>query len=89
MFVYWKKQNVNEIHVFLPFEKCAERLQYFIELNDFVPFCRPSYGKVIMQAMIEFGNSDSVIPEQQYKHRLEYKGKRLFLPLKCMYFENI
>ena len=23
LFVYWKKQNVNEIHNFLPFEKYA------------------------------------------------------------------
>ena len=45
-------------------------------------FCRPTYGKVIMQEMIEFVNSNSVISEQQYKHRLEYKGKRLFLQLK-------
>ena len=37
-----------------------------------------------MQAMIEFVNSNSVIPEQQYKRRLEYmyKGKRSFLRLK-------
>ena len=55
---------------------------YFIELNNCVPFCRPSYGKVIMQAMIECVNSNSVIPEQQYNHRLENKGKRLFLHLK-------
>ena len=45
-------------------------------------FCRPTYGKIIMQAMIEFVNSNSVIPEQLYKHRLEYKGKRLFVKLK-------
>ena len=44
---------------------------YFIELNNFVPFRRASYGKAIMQAMIECVNSNSVIPEQQYKHRLE------------------
>ena len=36
-----------------------------------------------MQAMIEFVNSNSVIAEQQYKHRLKYKGKHLFLLLKC------
>ena len=42
----------------------------------------PSYGKDIMQAMIEFVSSNSVIPEQHYKHSLEYKGKRLFLLLK-------
>ena len=53
-----------------------------MELNNFVPFCRPSYGQVIMQAMIEFVNSNSVIPEQQYHHRLEYKGKHSFLQLK-------
>ena len=35
-----------------------------------------------MQEMIQFFNSNSVIPEQQYNHRLEYKGKRLFLQLK-------
>ena len=35
-----------------------------------------------MQAMIEFVNSNSVIPEQQYKHRLKYKGKYLFSQLK-------
>ena len=35
-----------------------------------------------MQALIEYINSNSVIPEQQYKRRLEYKGKRLFLQLK-------
>ena len=35
-----------------------------------------------MLAMIEFVNSNSVIPEQQYKHPLEYKGKRLVLQLK-------
>ena len=54
----------------------------FIELNNFVPFCRPSYGKVRMQTMIKCVNSNSVIPEQQYNHHLEYKGKRLFLQLK-------
>ena len=32
--------------------------------------------------MIEFVDSNSVIPEKQYKHHLEYKGKRLFLQLK-------
>ena len=37
---------------------------------------------VIMLAMIEFVNSNSVIPEQQYKHRIEYKGKHLLLQLK-------
>ena len=25
LFVYWKKQDVNEIHNILPFEKCAGR----------------------------------------------------------------
>ena len=35
-----------------------------------------------MHAMIEFVNSNSVIPEQKYKHRLEYTGKHLFLRLK-------
>ena len=35
-----------------------------------------------MQAMIEFVNSNSVIPEYQYKHRLTYKGKHLFSQLK-------
>ena len=35
-----------------------------------------------MQAMIDFVYSNSVIPEQLYNHRLEYKGKRLFLQLK-------
>ena len=52
--------------------------------NNFKPFCRPLYGKVIMQAMIEFVNSNSVIPEQQYKHRLKYKGKHLFSQLKLI-----
>ena len=80
-----EKQNVNEIHNILPFEKCAGRLQYFIELNNFVPFCRLTYVQVIMKAMVEFVNSNSVIPEQQYKHRLQYKGKRLFLQLKIAF----
>ena len=35
-----------------------------------------------MQALIEYVNSNSVIPEQQYMPRLEHKGKRLFLQLK-------
>ena len=35
-----------------------------------------------MQAKVEFVNSKSVIAEQQYKHRLKYKGKHLFLLLK-------
>ena len=38
LFVYWKKQNVNEIHNFLHFEKCAGRKKYLIKLNNFVPF---------------------------------------------------
>ena len=38
--------------------------------------------KVIMQEIIEFVNSNSVIPEKEYKHRLENKGTRLFLRLK-------
>ena len=63
---------------FLPFEKCVVRKQYFTESNNFLPFCRPSFGKVIMQALIGFVNSNSVIPEQLYNHRLEDKGKRLF-----------
>ena len=47
-----------------------------------------------MQAMIEFVNSNSVIAEQQYKHRLKYKWKHLIFTIKnrmlpCMYFENI
>ena len=25
LFAYWKKQHVNEKHIFLPFEKCAGR----------------------------------------------------------------
>ena len=50
-----------------------------MEFKYFVPFCRPTYGKVIMQPLIEYANSNSAIPEQQYKHHLEYKGKRLFL----------
>ena len=58
-----KKQNVNKIYIFLPFEKCAGHQQYFIKFNNFIPFCRPSYGKVRMQAMIEFVNSNSIIPE--------------------------
>ena len=77
-----EKQNVKEIHNFLPFENCAGRKQYFIKLNNFLPFCMPSYGKVIMQAIIEFVNSNSVIPEQQPKNRKEYTRKRLFLRLK-------
>ena len=48
----------------------------FIEFYYFVPICRPTYGKVIMQAFIEYVNFNSVIPEQQYKLPLEYKGKR-------------
>ena len=32
--------------------------------------------------MIEFVNSNSVVPEQKYKHRLEYTEKHLFLRLK-------
>ena len=35
-----------------------------------------------MQALIEYVNSNSIIPEQQYKHRFKYKGKFLFLQLK-------
>ena len=54
----------------------------FKELNNLIPFYRPLYGKVIMQAMIEYVTSNSVIAEQQYKHRLKYKGKHLFLLLK-------
>ena len=40
------------------------------------------YGKDKVQAMIEFISSKSVISEQQYKHRLKYMGKHLFLQLK-------
>ena len=38
--------------------------------------------KNIIQTMIEFDDFNSVISEQQYKHRLKYKGKHLFLLLK-------
>ena len=64
------------------FLKSVQDVKYFIELYYFVPFCIPIYGKVIMQALIEYVNSNSVIQEQQIKHRLEYKGKCLFLQLK-------
>ena len=38
--------------------------------------------KLLLQAIIEFVNSNRVIPEQQYKHRLKYKGKHVCLQLK-------
>ena len=35
LFVYWKKQNVNEMHTFLPLENCAGRKQCFIKFKQF------------------------------------------------------
>ena len=57
LFVYWKTQNVHEIHTFLSFEKCAEYEHYFIKLDNFGPFCGPSYGEVIILATNTFVDS--------------------------------
>ena len=54
LFVNWKKQNFNGKGNFLFFEKCAQHLHYLMKLDNFVPFGRPSSGKVIIQVMTEF-----------------------------------
>ena len=46
-----KKQNVNGIGNFIPFEKSAKCKQYSMKLDNFVPFGRPPSGKVIIQVM--------------------------------------
>ena len=38
-----------------------------MKLDNFVPYGRPSYGKVIIQVMTEFVVSGSKIPGQQYQ----------------------
>ena len=58
----------------LPFEKCAEHLQYFVKLDNFVPFGRPQSGAVIIQLMTELDVSNNQIPKQQYQNRLESKA---------------
>ena len=68
--------------IFYLLKTVQDAYSFFIKLNCFVPVCRPSYCKFIMQGMIEFVNSNSVIPEQRYNYCLEYKGKCLFLQLK-------
>ena len=72
-----EKANVNEIHNFLTFEKCADHKHYFVKLDYFEPFCRPSYGKVILRAKTVSVDLYSLIPRQQCQHRLEYKPMRV------------
>ena len=45
--------NFSGNYNILPFEKCAEHLQKFMILDNFVPFGRPPSGTVIIQLMTE------------------------------------
>ena len=83
------KQNVNGKYNFLPFEKCAEHQQYFMKIDNFVPFGRLQCGSVIIQLMTELDDSNNEISAQLCQNRLESKTTRLFLRPKCTYFENI
>ena len=47
-----------------------------MKLNNFVPFCRPQSGTVIIQLMNELDVSNNLILEQQYLNRLESKAVR-------------
>ena len=38
---------------FLPLDKCAEHLEYFMKLDNFVLFGRPQSGTVNIQLMTE------------------------------------
>ena len=55
------------------FEKCAEPKHYFVKLDSFVPFCRPSYVKVVIHVMPKFVNTNSLkltaIPKSFRKQR--------------------
>ena len=53
-----------------------------MKLDNFVPFCRPQSGTVIIQLMTELDVSNNLIPEQQYLNRLESKAVRYLFRLK-------
>ena len=42
------------------FEKCVEPKHYFVKLDSFVPFCRLSYGKVVIHVMPKFVDTNSL-----------------------------
>ena len=52
-------QNFSGKYNIFPFEKCAEHLQYFMKLDNFVPFGRPQSGTVIIQLMTELDVSNN------------------------------
>ena len=49
-----------------------------MKLDNFVPYCRPHCGKVIIQLMTKLDGSNNLMPEQQYQNRLESKAMRYF-----------
>ena len=53
-----------------------------MKLDNFVLFCRPQSGTVIIQLMTELDVSYNSIPEQQYLNRLESKAVCYFFRLK-------
>ena len=53
-----------------------------MKLDNFVPFCRPQSGTVIIQLVTELDVSNNQIPEQQYQNRLENKKISYFFRLK-------
>ena len=65
-----------------------------MKLDNVIPFSRPQSGTVIIyQLMTQLDVSNNLIPEQQYKNRLESKAMRYFSTKKRMsqytYIENI
>ena len=57
----------------LPFEKCTEHYYYFVKLDSFVPFCRPSYGKVVIHVIPKFVDTNS-LKLTAIPNRLKNKG---------------
>ena len=53
-----------------------------MKLDNFVPFCGRSYGKVITQAITEFVDFSNLTERQQYENRSERKAMCLFSRLK-------
>ena len=58
LLVYWKTQKFSGKYNILPLEKCAENLEKFKKLDNFVPFGRPQSGTVIIQLMTEYDVSN-------------------------------